>query len=139
MYQQITIIGFLGKDPDTRYTPEGETVANFPVATSKKFKGTDGQMLERTIWWKVSVFGKQAEACNTYLHKGSKAMVVGEMHADEHGQPRLWKGSDGFMHASFELTASKVLFLSSKDETSETPAPDTTDAPAGSNDDDTPF
>lgn len=118
MYHKILLVGNLGRDPEMRITPSGTAVTNFSMATSEKWTGQDGQPQERTIWWRVSVFGKSGEACNEYLKKGSKVLVEGRMTADpKTGNPRLWQGQDGQMRASFEVTALTVKFLSSRGET----------------------
>ena len=112
MYHKIILVGNLGRDPEMRYTPSGAAVTNFSMATSEKWTGQDGQPQERTIWWRVSAFGKTGEACNEYLKKGSKVLVEGRMNADpKTGNPRLWTGNDGQMRASFEVTALTVKFL----------------------------
>jgi len=117
MYHKVILVGNLGRDPEMRYIPSGAAVTNFSMATSEKWTGQDGQQQERTIWWRVSVFGKSGEACNEYLKKGSKVLVEGRMNADpKTGNPRLWQGQDGQMRASFEVTASAVKFLSSRGE-----------------------
>jgi single-strand DNA-binding protein len=116
MYQQIVLIGHLGKDPNPRMTPSGASVTTFPLATSKTFKSDSGEVITQTIWWSISTFGKLAENCSAFLQKGSKVMVVGEVKGDEKGHPRMWTGSDNAVHASFEVTAGKVIFLSPKDE-----------------------
>ena len=116
MYHKIILVGNLGRDPEMRYTPSGAAVTNFSMATSEKWTGQDGEKHERTIWWRVSVFGKMAEVCNEYLKKGSKVLVEGRMNADEKGNPRMWTGQDGASRASFEVTAATVKFLSSRGE-----------------------
>ncbi len=117
MYQKVTVIGNLGRDPEQRYTPSGQAVTTFSVATSEKWTGQDGQPQERTVWWRVSVFGKQAETCAQYLRKGSKVYVEGRMQADpKTGGPRIWTGQDGAPRASFEVTGNTVKFLSSRGE-----------------------
>jgi len=117
MYQKIILVGNLGRDPEMRYIPSGAAVTSFSMATSEKWTGQDNQQQERTIWWRISVFGKQGEACNEYLKKGSKVLVEGRITADpKTGNPRLWQGQDGQTRASFEVTASAVKFLSSRGE-----------------------
>lgn len=120
MYQCLTLIGNLGRDPEQRYTPQGQAVTTFSVAASEKWTGNDGEKQERTLWFRVSVFGKQAETCAQYLRKGSKVYVEGRLQADpQTGGPRIWNGQDGAPRASFEVTGSLVKFLSSKsDDTS---------------------
>ncbi|MEP7359182.1 MAG: single-stranded DNA-binding protein [Anaerolineales bacterium] len=118
MYHKVILVGNLGRDPEMRYTPSGAAVTNFSMATSEKWTGQDGQQQERTIWWRVSVFGKSGEACNEYLKKGSKVLVEGRMNADpKTGNPRLFQRGDGSTGTSFEVTALAVKFLSSRGET----------------------
>ena len=111
MYQKLIIIGNLGRDPEMRYTTEGKPVTSFSVATSRKFGDKD-----ETTWFRVSVWGNQAESCNQYLRKGSKVLVEGALRADEAGNPRVFEHKDGGWGASFEVTASAVKFLSGKDD-----------------------
>ena len=117
MYQKITIAGNLGRDPEMRYTPDGKAVTNLSVATSRKWTGNDGQKQEETTWFNVSVWGSQAEACNQYLSKGSKVLVEGRIKPDpQTGGPRIWTRQDGTSGASFEVSANRVVFLSSREE-----------------------
>jgi single-strand DNA-binding protein len=117
MYHKVTIIGNLGKDPEMRYTPSGQQVTSFNVATSEKWTGQDGNAQERTIWWRVSAWGKLAEVCNEYLKKGRQVFVEGSMVVDQKtGQPRIWTGQDGVAHASLEVRALTVKFLGGRGE-----------------------
>jgi single-strand DNA-binding protein len=109
MYQQITLIGNLGNDPEMRYSNSGEAVANFSLAVSKSWTGASGQKQEKTTWFRVSIWGKSAEAVSTYLKKGSKAMVVGEIE-----EPRVFTDRDGNHRAALEVKAQTVRFLDSK-------------------------
>jgi single-strand DNA-binding protein len=112
MYQQITIVGYLGNDPDMRFTPNGQAVTGFSVATSRKYTNNSGQQVDETTWFRVSVWGAQAESCNQYLHKGSPVLVVGRLRPDpQTGNPRTFTRQDGSMGASFEVTAQNVRFL----------------------------
>ncbi len=114
MYHKVILVGNLGRDPEMRYTPNGKPVTNFTVATSEKWSGQDGQVQERTVWWRVSTFGKLAEVCNEYLSAGQKVLVEGTMNADpKTGNPHIWTGQDGEPRANFELKALIVKFLSS--------------------------
>ena len=72
MYQKIVIVGNLGRDPEMRYTPSGQAVTNFSVATTRKWSDGNGQTREETIWFRVATWGKLAEVCNQYLAKGVK-------------------------------------------------------------------
>jgi single-strand DNA-binding protein len=116
MYQLIVLVGYLGRDPEMRYTPAGQPVTSFSLATSRKYTGSDGAQVEETTWFRISVWGRQAETCNQYLKKGSKALVEGRLIPDpKTGSPRIWQGQNG-PGASFEVNASSVQFLSSKEE-----------------------
>jgi single-strand DNA-binding protein len=113
MYQKLIIVGHLGRDPEMRYTPSGQAVTNFSVATNRKWTGSDGQPQEETVWFRVSVWGKQAESCNQYLSKGRLVMCEGRMTVDkETGGPRVWTDQNGTPRASYEMTAYEVKFLS---------------------------
>jgi len=114
VYQKIIIAGNLGKDPEMRYAPNGDAVTSMSVATNRKYTDKAGQAVKETTWFRVSVWGKQAEACNQYLKKGSAVLVEGRINADKTtGGPRLWTKQDGTTGASFEITAESVRFLSS--------------------------
>lgn len=117
MYESITLVANLGGDPESRFTPSGKQVTNFNIATNRQWTDNNGEKMKETIWWKVSVWGKQAEACNTYLKKGSKVLVVCRMDADQAtGGPRVWEAKDGTHRANYEVIAQTVRFLSSRGE-----------------------
>ncbi|MCG6896447.1 MAG: single-stranded DNA-binding protein [Thiocapsa sp.] len=87
---KVILIGNLGADPDVRYMPSGDAVANVRVATSEAWKDrSTGEMQERTEWHQVVFFGKLAEIVKQYLHKGSKIYVEGKL------RTRKWQGQDG--------------------------------------------
>jgi single-strand DNA-binding protein len=112
MYQKLIIAGHLGKDPEMRYASNGDAVTNLSVATNRKYTDKNSQLVKETTWFRVSVWGKQAETCNQYLKKGSAVLVEGRLNADkETGGPRLYTKSDGTSGASFEITATEVKFL----------------------------
>ena len=128
MYQKLILIGNLGRDPEMRYTPDGKAVTTFSVATSRKFNDK-----EETTWFRVSVWGKQAESCNQYLTKGSKVLVEGRLRPDSvTGAPQVFQKKDGSWGSSFEVYADTVRFLSARGE-GNPEASDTVD------DDDIPF
>lgn len=114
MYQHVTLVGNLGRDPELRYTPAGQPVTDLSVATKETWKDQAGEKQDRTTWWKISVWGKQAETCNQFLTKGSRVLVEGTIRGDENGNPRTYQKKDGTTGASFELTAKDVRFLSAK-------------------------
>lgn len=117
MFHTIIIAGNLGRDPEMRYTPSGQAVTNFSVATSRKYQDSNGQQVQETIWIRVTTWGKLAETCNQYLQKGSKVLVEGRLNPDlSTGGPRIWNRQDGTPAASYEVTAQTVRFLSSRAE-----------------------
>ncbi len=114
MYQKLIIAGHLGKDPEMRYAPNGDAVTSMNVATNSKYTDKNGQPVKETTWFRVSVWGKQAETCNQYLKKGSSVIVEGRLQADKTtGGPKIFQRQDGTSGASFEVTANSVRFLSS--------------------------
>lgn len=117
MYQKLIIIGNLGGDPEAKFLPSGDPVSQFSVATSRRYGEKD-----ETTWFRVSVFGKQAETCNQYLHKGSKVLVEGRLRPEI----KPYQRKDGTWAASYDVTAETVRFMTPKGED---------DAPA----DDVPF
>lgn len=113
MYQKTEIIGNVGKEPDMRYTPSGQAVTNFSVAVNEQFKTAAGEQIKRTIWYRVSTFGKQAETMHQYVTKGMLVFVSGRLTADPAtGGPKVFTKQDGSASASFELAANEVKFLS---------------------------
>src|SRR4029078_11822454 len=120
MYQRLVLVGNLGRDPEMRYTPNGTAVTQLSVATSRKWTDASGQLKEETAWFRVSVWGKQAEVCNQYLAKGRKVLVEGDLVVDEKtGGPPGDQRNDGTTRASFEVRANTVRFLSPKGEGSD--------------------
>ncbi len=116
MYQTIILIGNLGKDPEMRFTPSGQPVTTLSVATNRRYNGANGQPVKETTWFRITIWGKQAESSNEFLHKGSKVLVEGRLTPDpETGGPHIWE-SNGKVGASFEVTASTVRFLSGRED-----------------------
>jgi single-strand DNA-binding protein len=119
MYHTIILIGNLGKEPELRYTSNGKSVTTLNVASNRNYKGADGETVKETIWFRVSVWDKQAETVNQYLHKGSKVLIEGRLQPDDNGNPRVWQDKEGKAQASFGVSASTVRFLDSKGEAQE--------------------
>ena len=111
MYQQITLVGNLGRDPEMRYTPSGKAVTNFSIATSRSWTGQDGQRQEKTVWFRVNAWDRLAETCNQYLTKGQKVLVVGEVE-----EPNIWTDREGNARASLDVRARNVQFLNTRAE-----------------------
>ncbi len=117
MYHTMIIVGNVGKDPEMRYTPSGQAVTSFSVATNRKYTAGNGEQVSETIWFRISTWGKTAEICNQYIKKGSKVLIEGRLTPDKTtGGPRIWSRQDGTAGATFEVTATTVRFLGSRDE-----------------------
>ena len=111
MYQQITLVGNLGNDPEMRHAPSGDPVTSFSLATSRSWTGQDGQRQEKTVWFRVSAWQRQAETCNQYLTKGQRVMVVGEVE-----EPYVGTDDNGNARATLQVRAWSVRFLSPRPE-----------------------
>jgi single-strand DNA-binding protein len=105
---KVILIGNLGGDPEMRYTPDGKAVTSFRMATSNRYTTSAGESREETDWFRITVWGRQAESCNQFLTKGKQVYVEGRLHA------RNWQGQDGQMRTSLEVTANRVLFLGAR-------------------------
>ncbi len=112
MYQKLIIIGNLGSNPEMRFTPNGDPVTSFSVATSRRYGDKD-----ETTWFRVTRFGKQAEVLAQYLLKGTLVLVEGRLKPDKNtGSPKVFQKKDGSWGSSYEVTADTVRFLSSRGE-----------------------
>jgi single-strand DNA-binding protein len=118
------IIGRLGGDPDIKYTPSGDAVANFSIATSEEWKDKDtGEKKERTEWHRIVAWRRLGEICGEYLSKGSQVYIEGRI------QTRSWE-QDGNKKYMTEIVATNVQFLDSKKAKSDgPPLPDDDDIP----------
>src|SRR5215212_8218048 len=124
MFHTIIIVGNVGKDPEMRYTPSGQAVTSFSVATNRQYTTGGGEQVKETMWFRVTTWGKQAEICNQYLKKGSKVLIEGRLTPDKAtGGPKIWSKQDGSSGASFEVTAGTVRFLSSRGDGEGAPTP----------------
>jgi single-strand DNA-binding protein len=110
MFHKVILVGNLGRDPEMRYTPGGQAVTTLSVATNRTWN-RDGEQQKETVWFRVTVWGRQAESVNQYLRKGRSILVEGRLNPDENGNPRVWTGNDGQARASFEVTAQTIKFL----------------------------
>ena len=111
-YQEITIVGYLGRDPEMRFTPGGAAVTSFPLAVNRRYRSAQGEALKETTWFQVTAWERQAENANQYLHKGSQVMVKGRLNPDpETGSPRIFERRDGSPAASYEVTAREIIYL----------------------------
>ncbi len=111
------LVGNLGKDPELRYTPAGQPVASFSLATTERWSDKNGQRQDRTEWHNIVVWGKLAELANQYLKKGRSAYVEGRI------TTRSWDDRDGNKKYRTEIVANQIQFLGG-------PPPAGADAPA---------
>jgi single-strand DNA-binding protein len=117
-YHKLILVGRLGADVDLRFTPNGQAVANFSIATDRSYRTAEDEQVKITTWFKISVWGKMPESCNTYLHKGSLCLVEGVLNPDkETGRPKIWTSADGRQGTSYDVNADTVRFLDSKKST----------------------
>ena len=135
-FNKITIVGYLGRDPDLQYTPQGTAVCKFTVATSERRKDKSGEQVDHTTWFRVSVWGKQAEVVNQYLAKGRQVYVEGRLRQEE------YTDRDGNRRTSLEVFAQDVQFIGARGDDagprSSSPR-DSADPSPGVQDDDIPF
>jgi len=125
----VILIGHLGRDPETKYLPNGTAVCNFNLATSEQWIGKDGAKEERTEWHRVVAWGKLAEICNQYLQKGTLTYVEGKL------QTRIWTDKEGNKRYTTEIGAQAVLALNKRREIEEEVFP----LPQSGQNDDIPF
>jgi single-strand DNA-binding protein len=102
---KVMLVGRLGRDPETRFTGQGQAVANFSVATDETFKDRNGERQKRTEWHKIVVWGKQAEIAQQYLKKGSLVFIEGRI------QSREWQDKEGQKRTAFEIVANNFRML----------------------------
>lgn len=127
MHSKTILIGYVGREPELRYTGNAIAILNVSMATSRKWTGNDGTKKEETTWWRVAIWNKLAESLQPYIHKGSLLYVEGIIRPDEFGNPSVYTKQDGTPAASFELNADVVRLLNRTD------ASDVSDAPPNAN------
>jgi len=108
-FNRIVIVGYLGKDPELRYTPQGMAVCNFSIATTEKRKeARTGESQDVTTWFKVTLWGKKAEVANQYLSKGKQVYLEGTLRQEE------WTDREGARRTSLVVNATDMQFLGTK-------------------------
>jgi single-strand DNA-binding protein len=115
---KVILVGNLGADPEIRYLPSGEAVANLRLATTDSWKDKDGNKQEATEWHRVSYFGRQAEVCGQYLKKGSQIYVEGSI------RTRKWQDKEGQDRYSTEIRGDRMQMLGGRQGMGEAPARD---------------
>ncbi len=138
MFNKVILCGNVGKDPEVRTTPAGQTVATFSLATSRRWRDRDGNKEEQTEWHNIVVWGKTAEVADKYVRKGDKLLVEGRL------QTRSWEDrTSGEKRYKTEIVCESLQMLGSKNGGSKggngaSDGPDNSDMAAGA-DDDLPF
>ena len=102
---KVMIIGNVGSDPEMRFTPNGNPVTSFRVATNRVYTTPEGERKQETDWFTVVTWNKLAEQCNQFLSKGRLVYVEGRLHN------RSWEGQDGQKRFRTEIIANRVTFL----------------------------
>ena len=123
---KVMLTGYLGADPEMRYTPQGSAVTTFRVASGRTWKSADGTQHDDTEWFRIVAWDKLGEICNQYLTKGTRVYVEGRL------QTRKWQDKEGQDRYTSEVIASDMIILSSKQDrpTSDYEAPVEDDTPA---------
>ncbi len=106
---KVILVGNLGRDPEIRYLPSGEPVANITIATSSKYKGKTGEMVEETEWHRVTFFGKLAEIVGQYLKKGRPVYVEGRI------KTRKYTDKDGVEKYATDIIANEMQMLGGRE------------------------
>ena len=107
MLNKILVIGNVGRDPEMRYTPNGNAVTSFSVAVNRYYTPPGGERQEETEWFRVTAWNRLAEQCNSYVTRGRKVYVEGRLKSN------TWVGQDGQTRFGNEIIANTVTFLSS--------------------------
>ena len=102
---KVILVGNLGRDPELRYTKNGQAVANFTLATTEQWNNRSGNREERTEWHRIVAWAKTAELCAQYLSKGRSAYIEGQL------RTRDWEDRDGNKRQTTEIHAQTVQFL----------------------------
>jgi single-strand DNA-binding protein len=136
-FNKVILVGNLGRDPELRYTPQGTPVCSFTLATNERRKDKTGEAQDVTTWFRVTLWGRQAETASQYLSKGRPVYIEGRLRLEE------WTDRDGKTRQSLEVHATDMQFIGSarSDEGGGGAAPRTAhEAPMGPiEDDDIPF
>lgn len=108
---KVILLGRLGKDPELKYTPSGQAVAKFPLATSERWKDKNsGEFTERTEWHNIVLWAKLAETAGQYLTKGSSVYLEGRL------QTRTWDDKEGKKHYMTEVVANEMVMTGGRGE-----------------------
>lgn len=104
-FNKVILVGNLGRDPELRYTPQGTPVCSFSMATNERRKDKTGEMQDHTTWFRVTLWGRQAETASQYLTKGKPVYIEGRLRVEE------WTDRDGKARHTLEVNATDMQFI----------------------------
>lgn len=143
---KVILVGRLGRDPETRYMPNGDAITNFSLATDEQWRDRNEERQTRTEWHNVSLYGKLGEIAGQYLRKGSQVFIEGKI------QSRKYTGKDGIERTAYDIIGNEMKMLSNRNDGSDSgnnnaapptsnapPQHESTTAPIDDIDDDIPF
>src|SRR5258705_950615 len=108
-FNRIILVGNLGRDPELRYTAQGTPVCSFSMATNERRKDKTGEMQDQTTWFRVTLWGRQAETASQYLTKGRPVYIEGRLRVEE------WTDRDGKPRHTLEVHATDMQFSGGAD------------------------
>ena len=109
-FNKVILVGYLGRDPELRYTPEGTAVCNFSMATTERKKAKSGEFQDVTTWFRVTLWRRQAEVASQYLSKGRQVYIEGRLSMSE------YQDRDGNTRTTLEVQGSDIQFIGSRGE-----------------------
>jgi single-strand DNA-binding protein len=104
-FNKVILVGNLGRDPELRYTPQGTPVCSFSMATNERRKDKSGEMQDQTTWFRVTLWGRQAETASQYLTKGRPVYIEGRLRVEE------WTDRDGKARHTLEVHGTDMQFI----------------------------
>ena len=124
---KVILVGRLGRDPETRYMPNGDAITNFSLATDEQWRDRNGERQTRTEWHNVSLYGKLGEIANQYLRKGSQVFIEGKI------QSRKYTDKDGIERMAYNIIGNEMKMLGNRNDGSDSgnnnAAPSTSNPP----------
>lgn len=114
---KIIVIGNVGRDPEMRYTPSGQSVTSFSVASNRRYRTADGEQREETMWFNVNAWGRMAEICNQYLTRGRQVYVEGRL------TTRIFQGGDGQARIANDISLTEMQMLGNRGDMEESRTP----------------
>ena len=104
-FNKVILVGNLGRDPELRYTPQGTPVCSFSMATNERRKDKTGEMQDQTTWFRITLWGRQAETASQYLTKGRPVYIEGRLRVEE------WTDRDGKLRHTLEVHGTDMQFI----------------------------